>query len=61
MRLANAARNLFHFHKVDTKEPEDPSLFDSGIGDWIFDLAVVAMIALVIGTVVKWAYTAIFH
>jgi len=47
-----------------TQEPPDPHLFDSGlsvIGDWILDLAVVAMIAVVAAAVLKWGYVALFH
>jgi hypothetical protein len=47
-----------------TQEPPEIHLFDSGlsvIGDWILDLAVVALIALVIGAIMKWAYLALFH
>jgi hypothetical protein len=58
MRLLQAAKGLFRGSKGEAKEP---SIFDSGIGDWIWDLAVLALIALVIGTVIKWAYIALFH
>jgi hypothetical protein len=62
MRLLNAAKGLFRGFKSGSKEPEaPPSIFDSGIGDWILDLAVLALIALVIGNVIRWAYLAIFH
>ena len=42
----------------------DAHLFDSGlssVGDWILDLSVLALIALVVGNLLKWAYVAIFH
>lgn len=51
-------------HKKSPQEPDAPSIFDSGmsvLGDWILDLAVLALIAVVIGTVAKWAYIAVFH
>ena len=47
-----------------SKENDAPHMFDSGlsvVGDWILDLSVVALIALVIGNILKWAYVAIFH
>jgi hypothetical protein len=61
MRLLNAAKGLFRGSKSDAKSPEAPSIFESGIGDWIFDLAVLALIALVLGNVMRWAYIAIFR
>jgi len=61
MRIPNVAKGLFRAHKGGPKQPEDPSIFDSGIGDWILDLAAVAMIALVVGTILRWAYIAIFR
>src|SRR5712692_8161020 len=47
-----------------SKPTDMPSVFDSGmsvVGDWILDLSVLALIALVLGNVMKWAYVAIFH
>ena len=47
-----------------TQEPPDAHLFDSGlsvIGDWILNLAVVAMIAVVAGAILKWGYVSLFH
>jgi hypothetical protein len=61
MRLLNTAKGLFRGSKSDPKDPEAPSLFESGIGDWVLYLAVLAMIALVVGHVIRWAYLAIFH
>jgi hypothetical protein len=74
MRLLNAPKVFFRgfktvYEKVaapkkSREEPEVPSIFDSGmsvLGDWILDLAVLALIAVVIGTVLKWAYIAVFH
>jgi hypothetical protein len=43
------------------KQHEAPSIFDSGIGDWLLDLAFLALIALVLGNVLRWAYLALFH
>ena len=50
-------KNL-HRHKPG---PDDPApLFDSGIGDWLLNLTAVAMIALILGTIARWAYLALF-
>ena len=58
MRMPHVADRLFHRPKRD---PNDPApLFDSGIGDWLLDLTAIAMIALIIGTVLRWAYIALF-
>jgi hypothetical protein len=61
MRLLNTAKGLFRGFKSGSKQPEVPSIFDSGMGDWILDLAVLALIALVVGAVIKAAYVAIFQ
>ncbi len=61
MRLLNAAKGLFRGSKPGSKQHEAPSIFDSGIGDWLLDLAVLALIALVLGNVLRWAYLALFH
>jgi hypothetical protein len=61
MRLLDAAKGLFRGHKSGSKQPEMPSIFDSGIGDWILDLVVLALVALVVGNVIKWAYVAVFQ
>ena len=61
MRLLNAAKGLFRGSKSGSKQPEAPSIFESGIGDWVLDLAVLALIALVIGNVIRWAYLAVFR
>jgi hypothetical protein len=77
MQLLDAPRFVFHefkviFNKVSphrkapqrTEDPGDAPLFDSGlssIGNWILDLVVIAMIAVVAGAVLKWVYLAIFH
>jgi hypothetical protein len=57
MRITNVAKTFFHSHKP--KEHEDPSIFDSSIGDWILDAVAIALIALVAGTLLRWAYLAI--
>jgi hypothetical protein len=58
MRMPHVADRFFHRHKSD---PNDPApLFDSGIGDWLLNLTAVAMIALILGTIVRWAYIAMF-
>ncbi len=58
MRMPHVADRLFHRPKRD---PNDPApLFDSGIGDWLLDLTAIAMIALIVGTVLRWAYIALF-
>jgi hypothetical protein len=58
MRMPHVADRLFHRHKPD---PNDPApLFDSGIGDWLLNLTAVAMIALILGTIARWAYIALF-
>jgi hypothetical protein len=73
MRLVNAPKfvadefklifgKVTHHKKTD--ESPDDHLFDSGlsvVGDWILDLAVVALVAVVAGAVLKWAYLAIFR
>jgi hypothetical protein len=77
MQLLDAPRFVFHefkviFNKVSphrkapqgTEDPGNAPLFDSGlssIGNWILDLVVIAMIALVAGAVLKWAYLTIFN
>jgi hypothetical protein len=73
MRLQNAPRfvadefKLIYgkvTHHKKSSEPSEEHLFDSGlsvVGDWILDLAVVALIAVVAGAVLKWAYLEIFH
>jgi hypothetical protein len=47
-----------------SKDADAPHMFDSGlsvVGDWILDLSVLALIVLVVGNVLKWAYVVIFH
>jgi len=73
MRLQNAPRFVADEFKLiygkvrhhkKSSEPSDEHLFDSGlsvVGDWILDLAVIALIAIVAGAVLKWAYLALFH
>jgi hypothetical protein len=58
MRMPHVADRFFHRQKAD---PNDPvPLFDSGVGDWLLRLTAVAMIALLVGTVLRWAYIAMF-
>ena len=59
MRITNAAKSFFHSHKPGSKQHDDPSIFDSSIGDWILDAVAIALIALVAGTLLRWAYLAI--
>jgi hypothetical protein len=59
MRLLNAAKGLFRGFKPGSKHPD--SIFDTSIADWLLDLAVLALIALVVGNVLRWAYLALFH
>jgi hypothetical protein len=73
MRLQNAPRlvadefKLIYGKVTHHKKPVDPMeapLFDSGlsvVGDWILDLSVIALIAVVVGAMLKWAYVALFH
>lgn len=58
MRMPHVADRLFHRHKPD---PDDPApLFDSGFGDWLLNLTAIALIALIIGTIIRWGYVAMF-
>jgi hypothetical protein len=53
-----------HSQQKTSDDPGEAPLFDSGlssIGNWILDLAVIAMITVVAGAILKWAYMAIFH
>jgi hypothetical protein len=59
MRFPNAAKSFFRSHKDHSKQHEDPSIFDSGMADWILDAVALALIALVAGTLLRWAYLAI--
>jgi hypothetical protein len=72
MHLLDAPKGFVHglrsvYGKVAHKKTDDPyevPLFDSGLGqlgNWILDIAVVALIAVVVGAMLKWAYLAIFH
>jgi hypothetical protein len=73
MRVVDTAKGFFRgfksvYEKVAAhRKPHEHSevpLFDSGlslVGDWILDLAVLALIAVVAGAVIKWAYLAVFH
>jgi len=58
MRMPHVADRFFHRHKPG---PDDPApLSDSCIGDWLLNLTAVAMIALILGTIARWAYLALF-
>ena len=51
-------------HRKPREESEEPPLFDSGmstLGNWLLDLAVLALIAIVVGYLAKTAYVALFH
>jgi hypothetical protein len=75
MHLLDAPKSAFHEFKLifsknkgkpaqSADEAGEEHLFDSGlssIGNWLMDLTVIAMIALVAGAILKWAYVAIFH
>jgi hypothetical protein len=61
MRVPNAAKLFFGSHKSDSEPPKEPSIFDSGVGDWALDFAAIALIALVAGTILRWAYLVIFR
>jgi len=58
MRMTHAAKNFFQGLKKNSKQSE-PSIFDTGIGDWLLDAAALALIVLVAGTLIRWAYLAI--
>jgi hypothetical protein len=59
MRMLDATKSFFQAHKPGAKQSEDPSIFDTGIADWLLDAAALALIALVVGTLIRWAYLAI--
>jgi hypothetical protein len=59
--MLNATKAFLQAHKPGAKQQEDPSIFDSSIGDWLMDAAALALIALVIGTLLRWAYLAMVH
>jgi hypothetical protein len=75
MHLLDAPKSALHEFKLifsrnrdkspqNTGDPSEEHLFDSGlssIGNWLMDFAVIAMIAVVAGAILKWAYMAIFH
>ena len=62
MRLLSAAKGLFHHEsKPDSQKADEPPLFDSGIGTWMMYAVVLALIAVVLGAVIKAAYLSIFH
>lgn len=60
-KVAEQGRSRFAHRSKDANAEH---MFDSGlsvVGDWILGLSVLALIALVVGNVLKWAYVAIFH
>lgn len=59
MRMLNATKSFFQAHKPGAKPPKDPSIFETGIGDWLLDASALALIALVAGTLIRWGYLAI--
>ena len=75
MHLLDAPKSALHEFKLifsrnkgktahSADDPGQEHLFDSGfssIGNWLMDLAVIAMIAVVAGAILKWAYLTIFH
>jgi len=44
--MLNATKSFFHAHKPGAKPPEDPSIFETGIGDWLLDAAALALMLL---------------
>jgi hypothetical protein len=56
MRIADAAKGFFRGHKPG---PKEPSIFDTSISDWLLDLVGLALVVLVVGTLIRWAYVAI--
>jgi hypothetical protein len=75
MHLLDAPKSALHEFKLIFSKNKGKSaqgadqqgeehLFDSGlssIGNWLMDIVVIAMIAVVAGAILKWAYVAIFH
>jgi hypothetical protein len=59
MRMLDATKSFLQSHKLGAKPPKEPSIFDSSVGDWLLDAAALALIALVAGTLLRWAYLAI--
>jgi hypothetical protein len=75
MHLLDTPKSVLHEFKLifnrgkhashdQSDDPGEAPLFDSGlssIGNWLMDFAVIAMIAVVAGALLKWAYVAMFH
>ncbi len=75
MHLLDAPKSALHEFKLifskgkhashdNSDDPGEAPLFDSGlssIGNWLMDMVVISMIAVVAGAILKWAYVAIFH
>ena len=75
MHLLDAPKSALHEFKLIFSKKKDKSapsadnpgeehLFDSGlssIGNWLMGLTVIAMIAVVAGAFLKWAYVSVFH
>jgi hypothetical protein len=60
---AKALFKGFYDRVAHPKKDQEAHPYDSGtsaIGDWILDLAAFALVALVVVTIAKWAYLAIF-
>jgi hypothetical protein len=75
MHLLDAPKSALHEFKLifrkkkqnspqEANDPGEEHLFDSGlssIGNWLMGLTVIAMIAVVAGAFLKWAYVSVFH
>ena len=75
MHLLDAPKSALHEFKLifsknksksaqNADDPGEEHLFDSGlssIGNWLMDIVVIAMIAVVAGAILKWAYMAVFR
>jgi hypothetical protein len=75
MHLLDAPKSALHEFKLifsknkgksaqNADDAGEEHLFDSGlssIGNWLMGMVVIAMIAVVTGAIIKWAYMAIFH
>ena len=69
MRIPDAAKGLVRgfksaYHKIadhrKSHEHSELPLFNAGISDWILDLAALALVALIVGQAIKWAYLTLF-
>jgi hypothetical protein len=64
--LVRGCKNVYQrvAHRKSHEEPSVPPLFDSGMsawGDWVLDLAALALVAIVVGTIAEWAYVTLFQ